>query len=357
MTTTPAFAANLIRTALPAFASAVHARLESEAPELLAALPRTFAASKDDVRVRLLHLAAAIEFDRPALIEHAVQWYAVALHHRGVPADYLRHSLEAIDAVLAAELPAAARSIVHRHVRAAVAAIAGAELDPPACIDIDAPHGRLAASFLLAALESRGDDAVALIRQELDQGLAIAELHDRVLVPVLRETGRMWLTAEIQIADEHYSSQIVERVIWVAQDRLPRVPADAPVVLAMGAAGDQHGFGLRMIAQRLQGDGFAVHNLGPDMPAGDLAGALQDRAFDIVAVGATMTLHLHALAGLVEELRRLLRPGVPIVVGGQPFAIVPDLSARLGADAAAVDGGSASAVVSRLLGRPPRAGA
>ena len=60
---------------------------------------------------------------------------------------------------------------------------------------------------------------------------------------------------------------------------------------------------------------------------------------------------------LVEELRRLLRPGVPIVVGGQPFAIVPDLSARLGADAAAVDGGSASAVVSRLLGRPPRAGA
>ena len=349
MTMTAEFAAGLLRSSVRPLASAVVARLEGEVPELLRALPETFADVRDDVLVRLQHLGAALEFDRPELLEHAVRWYAIALHHRGVALDYLAATLRAMRSVIEDELPPAAVPFVARHLAAATALLENVELEVPSHLELDRPHGRTAANFLLATLEGRGDDAVALVRREFEAGLTVADLHDHVLVPVQRETGRMWLMGEIQVADEHYSSQIVDRVLWAAQDRIAPAPADAPVVLAMGVAGDAHGFGLRMIAQRLQADGSRVHNLGPDMPAGDLANSLHER-FDLVAISATMVLHLSAMRVTVAEVRRLLG-GVPILLGGQPFDVAPNLHVALGADASASDGAAACEAARRLLRR------
>ncbi|MCR9244580.1 MAG: cobalamin-dependent protein [bacterium] len=346
---TAEFAAGLIRSSVRPLASAIAVRLEDEVPEILRALPESFADARDDVLVRLQHLAAALEFDRPELIEHAVRWYAIALHHRGVPSDYLAATLGVTRGVIQDELPADAVPFVLRHLDAAERPLASGDFEVASHLDLEQPHGRTAANFLLATLEGRGDDAAALVRQELDAGLSVADLHDHVLVPVQRETGRMWLMGEIHVADEHFSSQVVDRVLWVAQDRIPPVPVDAPAVLAMGVAGDTHGFGLRMIAQRLQADGLRVHNLGPDMPASDLSYSLHER-FDLVAISATMALHLNAMRRAVAQVRRLLG-GVPILLGGRPFEIAPGLHEAFGAEAAATDGTSASAAAKRLIRR------
>ena len=65
----------------------------------------------------------------------------------------------------------------------------------------------------------------------------------------------------------------------------------------------------------------------------------------------TLLLQLHSLVGLIAAVRRLLGPSVPVVVGGRPFSIVPDLHELVGADATANDGASAVLAVNRLLGR------
>ena len=56
------------------------------------------------------------------------------------------------------------------------------------------------------------------------QGRTLAELHDGVVVPVQREVGRMWLMAEIPIADEHFASQVVRTCL----DRLAASAARGP---------------------------------------------------------------------------------------------------------------------------------
>ena len=277
MTTTAEFAAELIRTSERGLASAALARLEQNHQELLAELPVGFASPRDDVRVRLQHLAAAVEFERPELFAHSVQWYAVALRHRGVADAYLHETLGALREALDEELPKSAQPIVSRMLDAGREALTSVEFEPPSHLEVGSPHGRLAGQFLLATLEGRGDDAVALVRQSIADGMTVAQLHDEILVPVQRETGRMWLMGEIQIAEEHFSSQVVDRVLWAAQDSLAQPPVDAPRVLLMGTSGDVHSFGLRMIAQRLQAEGLRVHNLGPDMPAHDLEAVLGGR--------------------------------------------------------------------------------
>lgn len=350
MTSGCAHTATLLRASARAYALAAVHWLETQRPELMAAgLPASFCSPVQDTEVRILHLAAAVQFDRPALLQHAVAWYRVAFRHRGVADDYLPANLAAIGHALRAELPPPLLSPVQRHLDAAAAACAATATELPSHLSRTAPHGELALHFLLAILEGRGEDALDRLRAALAAGTAIADLHDHVIAPVQRETGRMWLMGEIPIADEHYASGVVERALWLLQERVPRPAATAPVIVSMGVGGDLHGLGLRLVGQRLQLDGFVVHELGANMPAADIAWALHDRRVDLLAVSATLTLHLHTLVDLIAAVRAA-RP-VPVLVGGEPFRVVPDLHRLVGADAAATDAATAVTAARSLLPR------
>jgi methanogenic corrinoid protein MtbC1 len=82
---------------------------------------------------------------------------------------------------------------------------------------------------------------------------------------------------------------------------------------------------------------------------------MQDRDYAVIAISATLTLHVHAAATLIQHLRQVQRDKerwTPILVGGEPFRLVPDLHRRIGADAAATDAEGAVAAVRRLLAAP-----
>lgn len=356
MTSSPQFAAGLLRASSRGLAKAILQELHERQPELCTVgLPSTFADPLEDVEVRLLQLAATIGVDCPALYGHMLAWYKIAFHHRNVPAAYLPATLDAMVNALLRELPAKAAALVEEHVREARVGLEDAPVDLPSHLSRSAPHGELAMRFLLANLEGRGEDAIAALRHALANGVPVAAIHDHVLLPAQREVGRMWLMAEIPIADEHYGSGVVDRALWFLQDHVPRPPADAPRIVTMGVGGNLHDFGLRLVAQRLQLFGFAVHHLGANMPASDVEWALQDRPVDLIALSATMAMHLHVLTDLVATLRRvtlrLYGRETPILVGGEPFRLVPDLFLRVGADASAEDAGAAVAAAQRLIGR------
>jgi MerR family transcriptional regulator, light-induced transcriptional regulator len=352
VTTIPAFAARLLRTSGRTYAAAVVANLRLSRPEFATlTLPAAFDHPIDDLEARLQQLAASVEFDRPALIEHSARWYKVAFAHRGVPVDYLLQGFVAMQAVLGEEMPTATVPIVHRHLQNAIDAATAGPSEFACELDLAAPHGRLAANFLLAVLEGRGDDAIDDLRKALAAGVSLAELHDHVLAPVQREAGRMWLMGEIPIADEHHGSQVVDRALWLLHERLPRPPADAPVIATMSVGGNLHDLGIRIVSQRLQMAGFTVLNLGANMPAADLEWMFQDRRIDLVAISVAMATHLHALAETVATVRRAAKGSVPVLVGGEPFRIVPDLYGRVGADAGAHDAEGAVGAARFLLAR------
>jgi MerR family transcriptional regulator, light-induced transcriptional regulator len=347
------FTAGLLRSSSRSYAQAVLRQMRELRADLADhGLPTGFASALDDTEVRLLHLAASVAVDRPALMAHALAWYKVAFGHREVPAEYLPLHLTAMQRALRAELPPATHELVERHLLAGQQALREAPLELPMVLGKSAPHGELAMQFLLAVLEGRGDDAVDRVRAALAAGASIADIHDHVLVPVQREAGRMWLMGEIPIADEHYGSGVVDRVLWLLHERIARPPTGAAKVLTMGVGGNLHDFGLRLVAQRLQLAGFAVHHLGASMPANDMQWALQDRGYQLIAISATLALHVPALIELVAQVRaaqQRLGQHTPILVGGELFRIVPDLHSLVGADAAATDAAFAVTTAQRLV--------
>ncbi|MBZ0154463.1 MAG: hypothetical protein K8J09_23290, partial [Planctomycetes bacterium] len=102
MTSSARFAANLLRHGALACAREAVTIMQREAPALLAdGLPETFADPVEDTRVRALVLAEALDVDRAPLFAHQIEWYRVALAHRGVDDDYLPANLRALRTALA----------------------------------------------------------------------------------------------------------------------------------------------------------------------------------------------------------------------------------------------------------------
>lgn len=345
------FAAGLLRQGARAHALAAVATLAQHCPDLLAhGLPGTFADPVDDARTRILTLAEALDVDRPELLAHQVAWYKVALAHRGVAADYLVANLEAIGRALREGLPDACHDAVDRHLSQALQRAHDAPIELPSVLAGAAPLRDEARRFLLALLENRRSDALDLVSGARTAGRSVAEVHDHLLVPVQREIGRMWLMAEIPIADEHFASRVVETCLDRLAAGAPLAPRRGRSVLTCAVGGDLHCIGVRMVGQRLEMHGFDVWDLGADMPASDFEWLLQDRRVDLIALGATLVLHVGGARQTIARLRTTLGPACPpILVGGGPFTVVDDLWQVVGADAVANDLASAVARVEALL--------
>jgi methanogenic corrinoid protein MtbC1 len=79
---------------------------------------------------------------------------------------------------------------------------------------------------------------------------------------------------------------------------------------------------------------------------------LRDPGVDLLAVGATLSLHLRNVARFVELVRADREfDRVPILVGGAPFRVVPDLCRAIGADGMAASAAEAVALGARLVER------
>lgn len=353
MTSSARFAANLLRHGALACAREAVAIMQREAPALLAnGLPETFADPVEDTRVRALVLAEALDVDRAALFAHQIEWYRVALWHRGVDDDYLPANLRALRTALAQALPAACGPDVDRHLRLAEATARAAPREQPSWLAGAAPLRDEARRFLLAVLENRRQHAIELVLRAHAAGASIVDLHEHVLMLAMREIGRMWLMAEIPIADEHFASRVVETCLERLAELQPTVAPSGHKVLLFAVGGNQHGLAVRFAAERLAGRGHEVLDLGADLPAADLEWSLQDRPVDLIVCGAALVLQLGSLRATLESLRRGLGAACPpLLAGGAPFAVVPDLHTVLGADAGAGDVASAVCRADELLAR------
>ena len=134
----------------------------------------------------------------------------------------------------------------------------------------DARSGPLSRRFLDGLRSGEASDIDRVIESALDAGLEPAAVQSLVIQPAMVRIGELWETGHITVADEHLASSLSERSLIRLFEELSanraRGICRGRVVLA-AVQGQQHVLGLRMIADVLEGAGFAVYYLGADVPA------------------------------------------------------------------------------------------
>jgi methanogenic corrinoid protein MtbC1 len=219
----------------------------------------------------------------------------------------------------------------------------------------DDRHGRLASDYLLALLEGDRRRASRLILDAQDQSESVRELCLNVLLPAQEEIGRMWLTGEINVAEEHFASHTTKMVISQLLSHATFQPANGKTVLAEAVAGNRHDIGLYVVANFFEMGGWRTIQLGADVPVSDLVQAVECFDVDLVALSVSLTVQFESVKSTIKAVRSGSRGDtVKILAGGLAFADSGDLAVELGADAYAADPDEAVKIGSQLLGLPPQ---
>lgn len=303
----------------------------------------------DDTIFHLRYLGEAVEFDDADLFADYVAWAKVMLTSRGVGADDLTANLQQLRSELSSELAAAASPAltILDHVLARLPSM------PDSVSTFVGAGGDLettARQYLTLIRAGHRKDADALIMNALNRGASLPDLYLRVFEPVQQEIGRLWQMNQISVAQEHFCTAAVQRSMSQLYGTLfSGVPGRRRVVAAC-AGGELHEVGLRMVADLLESSGWDSVYLGANVPVESIVRTAAEEPTALVAISATITPNLRALAALIEALRRNeVTSGVPIIVGGYPFRLSHALVARIGADGWAANAAEAVRLANELV--------
>lgn len=207
-------------------------------------------------------------------------------------------------------------------------------------------------------LAERGNDAVAFVDLLRQRGATPASLYLGVVTQAAQRLGELWEQDRcdfVQVTVGVGRLQQAMRAIspHFQTDAVRRAQADS--LLLVPAPGEQHTFGLVMLAEFFMREGWHVTG-GPVTAAADAAAIVRRIWIDVAGFSIGSASRLDALAQCIQAVRRSSQnPRLFVMVGGPLFLTHPDLVTRVGADTAAADADSAVRQARGLLATRPAA--
>ena len=152
-----------------------------------------------------------------------------------------------------------------------------------------------------------------------------------LIATVQQRIGEMWHDGEIDIAQEHLSTEITLTQMERLRARIPIAEMNGFSVLVTTVEGEAHFIGARMIADLLQSVGWEVHYLGPETPRHSLVEYVDKKNIDLVLLSFTRDEALSELQETIGSLRQF-NSLMPVIVGGAASRLSEEQIRDSGAD-------------------------
>lgn len=185
-------------------------------------------------------------------------------------------------------------------------------------------------------------------------GMAVEELYIGVMGPAAAELGRMWEQDKCSWTDVTVGVGRMQRSMRLLSPAFGHEvahPADGRRVLLLPAPGEQHTFGLSIVAEFFRRAGWEVVG-DSEARASDPAALVRAEWFDVVGISVGNEARLDWLRSGIEAVRKASRNhAIGVMVGGPVLVADPSRAQLVGADGTATDGREAPLVAERLLER------
>ena len=145
-----------------------------------------------------------------------------------------------------------------------------------------------------------------------------------VIFPCLRELGDAWERAELDVGQEHFASNLIQRRLLALVPGSDR--GHGPRAVLACAPGERHSLGLTGLGVGLRSRGWRVTYLGADTPVAMVARAAEKLTPQLVVISSTMP---NALSPFEEELRTLATSFRLALAGA---GVSPAVAERVGAE-------------------------
>jgi len=182
----------------------------------------------------------------------------------------------------------------------------------------------------LEAVENLDDKGLERVLDRALVGLSKPALRRELIVPLLVEVGMRWNDGRFRIAHEHMATAIVSSFLTALNSRY-RISPGAPLLAVTTPVGQLHEMGAILAASHAYEAGWDVLYMGPNMPAEDIAAAAQARGVRGIMLSLVFPGSDPAVTVQLQELRKLVGPKMPILVGGQASLSYQGVLAEIGA--------------------------
>jgi corrinoid protein of di/trimethylamine methyltransferase len=204
-----------------------------------------------------------------------------------------------------------------------------------------------------AVVDGEQEDAVALAKEALDQGLDPLECITNGLTVGIQRVGEMFSCGDYYLPELIIGADVMKAALDILEPALvggQKREVVANVVLGT-VQGDLHEIGKTLVGTMLTANGFQVKDIGVDQPPAAFIEAIKDVDATIVGASALLTTTMLQQEKLIQALEEAgIRDKVKVMVGGAP--ITEEYAKKIGADGYAEDAISAVNLAFRLADAP-----
>lgn len=182
----------------------------------------------------------------------------------------------------------------------------------------------------LKAAMDLDSDGLEKILLETSSELTRPVLLEGVLEPLMLKIGDYWREGKLRVVHEHMASAIIRTFLGNMIGAYKPFQS-APTLIVTTPSGQNHEFGALMATITAFSAGWRAVYLGPNIPAEEIANAVQRMKADAVALSLIYPADDPRLATELRKLRNMLGDKITILVGGRSKEGYGDTLEQIGA--------------------------
>ena len=207
--------------------------------------------------------------------------------------------------------------------------------DAPLAVSAGKPKpAEATASDLKGAIVKGLKERAAVLTRELLAERDPLSLVEHEIIPALDTVGEGFEKRTVYLPGLLMSAEAAKAAFEVIKDAMGRIAATRCAVVLATVKGDIHDIGKNIVKLLLENYGFAVTDLGRDVPPEAVAEAVVRLGAPLVGLSALMTTTVPAMAQTIALLRERA-PWCKVMVGGA--VLTGDYAREIGADFYAKD--------------------
>jgi 5-methyltetrahydrofolate--homocysteine methyltransferase len=201
-------------------------------------------------------------------------------------------------------------------------------------------------------LEGNVDVTTDGVSEALAKDVEAETILKEALIPGMEKAGDLFARGEYFVPELLFSARAMSAAVEALRPQLVKGGYEPAGKVVMGTVqGDLHDIGKKLVSMMLEGCGFEVVDLGPDVPPDRFVDAVKESGAKLVGLSTLLTTTLPAMETTVRALRQAkLSHAVHVMVGGAP--VTDSYAEEIGADGYAPDASAAAGLARRLVGLP-----
>lgn len=182
-------------------------------------------------------------------------------------------------------------------------------------------------TLLKKLMHGSDNDVHDYLNAQIDSGLTLLELYDKVASPAMADIGDQWASNKIGIETEHIASAKLTKAVIRLNTRYARDEKIGLHAVCASLEEEHHELPLLLVSGILQNHGWNVIYNGINMPYKSIINSVNNSKPDLVCLSATVFNDLSEMKNMLSEIHHAVNDaGSALVVGGAAVKEIENIS-------------------------------